>query len=116
MGLNMFIYERIDIGEWRKAYAIHNWFVKYVQDGNDDGDVYEVRFEHIEKLKDFILQVKKSKKLAPILIPYPDYIDDPDYSESSVYWGDLDDALEICDKIMQLYNKKANVQIEYTAG
>ena len=38
-----------DVIEWRKANAIHNWFVENVQDGNDDCGRYPVS---VDKLKD----------------------------------------------------------------
>lgn len=44
---------------WRKANAIHNWFVENVQDGTDDCKEYEVSLEQLEKLKDlcnFVLE------------------------------------------------------------
>ena len=39
-----------DIGYWRKANAIHNWFVKYVQDENDDCGDYYVSLEKFKEL------------------------------------------------------------------
>lgn len=35
---------------WRKANAIHNWFVKNVQDGTDDCDRYHVLYEQLVEL------------------------------------------------------------------
>ena len=34
---------------WRKANAIHNWFVKNVQNVNDDCDLYHVSKENIQE-------------------------------------------------------------------
>ena len=31
-----------DVGYWRKANQIHNWFVQNVQGGEDDCGIYEV--------------------------------------------------------------------------
>lgn len=36
---------------WRKANAIHKWFVDNVQDGNDDCGTYEVDIEMLRQLK-----------------------------------------------------------------
>tara|TARA_R110001606_G_C15054699_1_gene614004 strand:+ start:181 stop:648 length:468 start_codon:yes stop_codon:yes gene_type:complete len=36
---------------WRKANAIHEWFVKNVQDGNDDCKEYYVDVSQLEELK-----------------------------------------------------------------
>ena len=37
--------------DWRKANAIHKWFVDNVQDGRDDCGRYPVRVENLHKLK-----------------------------------------------------------------
>ena len=38
------------VGYWRKANAIHRWFVDNVQDGYDDCGYYEVTKEQLEEL------------------------------------------------------------------
>jgi hypothetical protein len=40
------------LGYWRKANAIHNWFVKNVQGGEDDCKEYLVPFSYLVKLRD----------------------------------------------------------------
>lgn len=48
----------MEVGYWRKANQIHNWFVNNVQDGVDDCDYYEVSenklIELLEKCKEVI--------------------------------------------------------------
>lgn len=39
-----------EIGYWRKANQIHNWFVENVQNGEDDCGTYAVSKEQLEKL------------------------------------------------------------------
>lgn len=39
-----------DVAYWRKANEIHNWFVKTVQSGNDNGGSYYVTRENLEVL------------------------------------------------------------------
>lgn len=41
----------VAVGYWRKANAIHNWFVKNVQSGNDDCASYFVSRENLINLK-----------------------------------------------------------------
>ena len=41
----------IEVGYWRKANAIHNWFVENVQNGEDDCGRYYVSEENLETLK-----------------------------------------------------------------
>lgn len=49
-----------DIGYWRKANAIHNWFVKNIQDGNDNCGEYYVGEEYLKRLLTICEKVKKS--------------------------------------------------------
>lgn len=53
-----------DVGYWRKANAVHNWFVTHIQDGNDDCGEYIVSKEDIESLLDTCEQVLASSKLV----------------------------------------------------
>lgn len=46
------------VGYWRKANAIHRWFVDNVQGGEDDCDIYEVSKEQIEELLDICERIK----------------------------------------------------------
>lgn len=39
------------VGYWRKANAIHGWFVRNVQGGNDNCDEYEVSAEQLRQLR-----------------------------------------------------------------
>lgn len=51
------------VGYWRKANAIHRWFVTNVQDGDDDCGSYYVSREDLSSLKDIcerILSLKNS--------------------------------------------------------
>lgn len=55
---------------WRKANAIHKWFVDNVQDGNDDCRLAYVDIENIKNLLDIINEVlvdhSKAEKLLPV--------------------------------------------------
>lgn len=64
MGLDMYLYrakktsnggfsynyDADEVGYWRKANAIHKWFVDNVQKGEDDCGRYEVSKENLEEL------------------------------------------------------------------
>lgn len=49
---------------WRKANAIHQWFVANVQDGNDDCGIYEVSVSDLVKLHDTCKAVLESTELV----------------------------------------------------
>ncbi len=50
-------------GYWRKANAIHNWFVKNVQEGEDNCRDYDVSQEQMEDLLATVNKVLKASKL-----------------------------------------------------
>ena len=52
-----------EIGYWRKANAIHKWFVDNVQEGNDDCKNYEVSIEELEKLLKLCESIKEKAKI-----------------------------------------------------
>lgn len=85
-----------DVGYWRKANAIHKWFVDNIQDGEDDCGYYEVAPEQIEELLNICKLIKqkcvlKKGKIAngyrfengkevPIMED-GEYIENPDIAE-----------------------------------
>jgi len=51
------------VGYWRKANAIHKWFVDNVQDGVDDCKEYYVSREKLNELLELCRKVKRIAKL-----------------------------------------------------
>jgi len=58
-----------EAGYWRKANAIHKWFVDNVQEGTDDCGTYEVTTDKLKELLDVIEQVLADKNKAGKLLP-----------------------------------------------
>lgn len=52
------------VADWRKANHIHNWFVKNVQDGNDNCGTYEVTKDKLEELLTICNEVLTASKLV----------------------------------------------------
>ena len=52
------------IAYWRKANAVHRWFVENVQGGNDDCGTYEVSVEQLRELRDTVDKVLNSTRLV----------------------------------------------------
>lgn len=46
-----------EAGYWRKANQIHTWFVKNIQDNNDDCGTYEVTKEKLEELLGIVNEI-----------------------------------------------------------
>ena len=53
-----------DAGYWRKANAIHAWFVEHVQDGVDDCGYYLVIDEQLQELLDTVNTILKASELV----------------------------------------------------
>lgn len=51
-----------NIAYWRKANAIHNWFVNNIQDGEDDCKEYEFGVEEMQKLVDICKTILDTAK------------------------------------------------------
>lgn len=54
---------------WRKANAIHQWFVNNVQDGEDNCGRYYVDRSSLQELLDIVNQVIADPEQASILLP-----------------------------------------------
>lgn len=61
MGLDMYLLKKqedsVAVGYWRKANAVHAWFVKNVQGGVDDCGQYPVRRQKLEELSELCQRV-----------------------------------------------------------
>lgn len=51
---------------WRKANAIHAWFVKHCQEGEDDCGNYHVGREQLEELRQLILEALDKKDASKL--------------------------------------------------
>lgn len=58
-----------DAGYWRKANAIHRWFVEHVQGGNDDCGLYEVSRDQLQALQRSVDTVLAHPDMAAQLLP-----------------------------------------------
>ena len=99
-----------EVGYWRKANQIHNWFVTNVQNGEDDCKKYKVSVEQLKILLAEIIQVldnpSKGKEVLPALKGF--FFGDYEYNEW--YIEDLKDTRVILEDIF----KKDNDDAEYT--
>lgn len=58
-----------EAGYWRKANAIHQWFVEHVQDGKDDCGYYYVSNEHLQELLKSVNTILEDSLQAPSVLP-----------------------------------------------
>ena len=85
---------------WRKANAIHNWFVQNVQEGKDDCGDYYVSLEKLKELKESCEKVLKDNKLAPDLLPSVKGFFFGSYTYDEYYERDLERTVEVLNKIL----------------
>jgi len=58
-----------EIGYWRKANHIHNWFVNNIQEGKDDCGEYEISEDQLLELFAAVTNVQLDHSLAKTLLP-----------------------------------------------
>lgn len=85
---------------WRKANAIHGWFVDNVQKGDDDCGYYELTREDLETLRAACAATLESK-LPGCLQPRSGF-----FFGSTViddwYWADVRSTIEQIDKLLAM--------------
>jgi hypothetical protein len=59
----------IEAGYWRKANAIHDWFVREVQEGEDNCGYYYVSREQLKELHATCVEVLADRSKAAELLP-----------------------------------------------
>ena len=74
---------------WRKANAIHKWFVDRVQDGEDNCSEYEVTLKQLEELLAVIDEVLENPDRAGELLPPQEGFFFGSRDMDQWYWDDL---------------------------
>ena len=85
---------------WRKANAIHAWFVKNVQDDVDNCGNYAVDREQLVELRDLCKEVLANREKAAELLPSQTgfFFGGTEYDE--YYFGDLERTVEGIDECL----------------
>lgn len=88
------------VGYWRKANAIHKWFVDNVQKGVDDCGSYAVQKEHLEELLSLTKQVWLNHRLAKKLLPTQSgfFYGQTEYNDW--YFQDIEQTKEILENVL----------------
>ena len=102
MGLDMMlIHEGNELGYWRKANAIHKWFVDNVQGGVDDCGDYKVTKEQLIELRNTCNDVLNEPNLAEHLLPTQSgfFFGGTGYGDDYIW--DLENTVHIIDEILE---------------
>lgn len=92
----------ITVGYWRKANAIHKWFVENCQQGIDDCRTAGVDREQLKELKSLCSQVIKTPDKASELLPTQSgfFFGSEDYDEW--YTRELRSTINIINKCLRM--------------
>ncbi len=89
-----------DVGYWRKANHIHQWFVTNVQDGVDECQTSYVSFTKLKVLLDVCKQVVETPALASELLPTQGgfFFGSTEYDEE--YFNDVKETITMLESIL----------------
>lgn len=89
------------VGYWRKANHIHQWFVDNVQDGKDECQEAEVSIDKLKELLEVCQNVKAEQHLAPELLPSQEgfFFGGTEYDK--YYFRAIDATIEIIENILK---------------
>ena len=109
----------IELMYWRKANAIHNWFVKNVQNGVDECQRSDVSLEDLQELQAVLNTVLEANNIetAHAILPTTSgfFFGPTDYDEW--YWGEVKRTKEFLDKfIPELETKYKLWYVTYQAS
>lgn len=92
----------VEVGYWRKANAIHNWFVQNVQNGTDDCGTYWVYVDKLKLLRETCQDVLDNKELAQQLLPSTSgfFFGNQDYDEW--YFMQIENTIRIIDSALEM--------------
>jgi hypothetical protein len=106
-----------EVGYWRKANAIHRWFVENVQNGEDDCGEYTVTAEQLKELRDLCAKAKYTMEMGDHSVAQKElptqsgfFFGDTGYGE--YYIEDLKSTIEICDRALS----DPNSQLTYSSS
>jgi hypothetical protein len=93
---------KIEVGYWRKANAIHHWFVENVQGGEDECHRHEVTRDKLKALKLVCEAVLGDRSKSVVLLPTRGgfFFGGTDYDEG--YYQDITDTIDIIDRCLKL--------------
>lgn len=107
-GMHGYLYESpvtqvvIDVGYWRKANAIHRWFVSICQGGEDNCRAYPVSRAALEELRDICQQVLADRQSASELLPPQSGFLFGSTDVDDFYFRDVEHTVKIVNKALAL--------------
>lgn len=97
----------MNVASWRKANAIHGWFVRNIQNGEDDCKEYYVHQDQLRRLLDTVNQVLDGdRELAEKLLPTSSgfFFGNQDYDE--YYYETLRHTQSVLSNILSVLDEQ----------
>lgn len=107
----------VNIGYWRKANQIHNWFVNECANGVDECQPIGVNADKLRSLRatvEHLLENRNDSEALKLLAPASGFF----FGSTDIdewYWADLERTVEILNKAIRL-DEDENCQIIYQAS
>ena len=99
-----------EVAYWRKANAIHKWFIDNVQEGKDDCGQYDVSRKDLQKLLQDIISVLNCRESAGEKLPAEGGF----FFGGTEYGGNYFDDLEYTKSILaEILKEDPNGSIDY---
>lgn len=92
----------VRVGYWRKANAIHKWFVDHVQDGEDECRPHYVGREQLLALRTACQEVLAHKGKAEEVLPSASGFFFGSTNYDQYYFDDLERTIAIVDRALEL--------------
>ena len=100
----------LTVGYWRKANAIHGWFIKNCANGIDDCQQVPVSLSELTNLLTLVSDLLKTKdeaKAMELLPPTVGFFFGT-YDLDEWYWNDLAHTKEILDHVLPMYDNSTS--------
>jgi len=92
----------ITVGYWRKANAIHGWFVKNVQEGVDECKEHYVSREDLIALQNTCLEVLENRDKAMELLPPEKGFFFGGYDLDEYYFGSVQETADMIGRLLKI--------------
>ena len=105
-----------EIAYWRKAKAIHKWFVENCAEGIDNCREMWVGIDKLRDLRNLCNRVLLNNNLAEKLLPTESefFFGGTEYDED--YFEDIEYTKQVCDKAIKLLEEDDFYSIHYVAS
>lgn len=105
----------VPVAYWRKANAIHGWFVKNVQNNKDDCGEYYVPKEKLIELRDLCKAILNGKEDKGKMPPQEGFFFG-NTTDEEYYRDDLNDTIEQIDAVLSSPDNNKYATFQYSSS